>query len=503
MKLISYNDWKAWDQATMQNQQISSVDLMERASLALKNAFLENCKPTKEDTILIFCRVGNNGGDGLVIGRLLYQEGYQVQIVLVVFSDNFSEEVKEQLKKNNSLNIPFDILTENNFSGYVFPKTTWVIDAIFGYGLQRNLAPWLGSFFQKLNEQKFRVIAIDVPSGMFLHQPSEAILQSELILTIEQPKSSFFMPCNYPFAKKWKAVSIGLDASYLEKFSSSSFWMQEKEVIQMYRPIDDFSHKGTKGHVLVIAGSYGKMGAVYLAGKGAMHAGAGILTAWVPKKGVKILQTNFPEMMVIAGAKKKYFNGDLLPIQPKSVLIGPGWGTHPKTRHSFKKLLTQIKVPLVLDADAIHILSMHPDWLTLMPKNTILTPHPKELERMIGVCNHDWEVEEKTKQFAEKHQCIVVMKNARTRIVGHQKVLNFSEQNAKLATAGSGDVLAGIITGLLAQGYPAMDAACFGVYLHSKSATLSNKSLATFIASDILEGLDAVFKDIEKRKTEY
>ena len=157
----------------------------------------------------------------------------------------------------------------------------------------------------------------------------------------------------------------------------------------------------------------------------------------------------------------------------------------------------------MLDADAIHILSMHPDWLILMPKNTILTPHPKELERLIGVCNNDWEVEEKTKQFAEKHQCIVVMKNARTRIVGHQKVLNFSEQNAKLATAGSGDVLAGIIIGLLAQGYPAMDAACFGVYLHSKSASLSIKSLATFIASDILEGLDAVFKDIEKRKTEY
>jgi hydroxyethylthiazole kinase-like uncharacterized protein yjeF len=502
MKLISYTDWKAWDQATMQNQQISSVALMERASLALKKAFFESCKPTKEDTILIFCGVGNNGGDGLVIGRLLHQEGYQVQVVLVVFSDNYSEEVKEQLIKNNLQKIPIDQLSENNFSAYVFPKADFVIDAIFGYGLQRNLAPWIATFFQKLNEQRFRVIAIDVPSGMFLHQPSEAIIQSELILTIEQPKSSFFMPCNYPFAKKWKVVSIGLDASYLEKSSSSSFWMQEKEAIRLYRTIDDFSHKGTKGHVLLIGGSYGKMGAVYLAGKGAMHVGAGMLTAWVPKKGVKVLQTNFPEMMVITGTKKKYFKGDLLPIQTQAILIGPGWSTHPKTRYSFKKLLTQIKVPLVLDADAINILAMHPDWLTLIPKNTILTPHPKELERLIGISNNDWEIEEKTKQFAEKHQCIVVMKNARTKIVGHQKVFYFSQQNAKLATAGSGDVLAGIITGLLAQGYTAMDAACFGVYLHAKSATISDKSTATFMASDILEGLDNVFKDIEKSKTE-
>lgn len=503
MKLISANQWKTWDQATMQNQQISSMNLMERASLALKNAFLESCKPKKDDTILIFCGVGNNGGDGLVLARLLHAEGFEIEVIIVEFSTNYSNDFTQQLTKLKLWNIPLTIINESNYQSFQFPQVTWVLDAIFGYGLQRELSAWIQDLFSRINQQNYRVVAIDVPSGMFLEKPSSLVIHNELILTIEQPKQAFFMPSNYQNAKKWEIVPIGLDETFIEKSANSNFWMEEKDAIFMFRPINQFSHKGTKGHVLLIGGSYGKMGAVYLSGKGTFLVGAGMLTAWVPKKGVMVLQTNFPEMMVIAGAKKKYFKGDLLPIKPKSVLIGPGWGTHPKTRHSFKKLLTQIKVPLVLDADAIHILSIHPDWLTLMPKNTILTPHPKELERLIGVCNNDWEIEEKTKQFAEKYQCIVVMKNARTRIVGHKKSLYFSEQNAKLATAGSGDVLAGIITGLLAQGYTAMDAACFGVYLHSKSATLSNKSLATFMASDILKGLDAVFRDIEKKKTEF
>jgi hydroxyethylthiazole kinase-like uncharacterized protein yjeF len=338
---------------------------------------------------------------------------------------------------------------------------------------------------------------------MFLEKPSSLVIHSELILTIEQPKQAFFMPSNYQNAKKWGIVPIGLDETFIEKSANSDFWMEEKDAISMFRPINQFSHKGTKGHVLLIGGSYGKMGAVYLSAKGALIVGAGLVTAWVPTKGVKILQTNFPEMMVVEGKKKKIFKGEQLPISANAILVGPGLGQHEETVKSLEVLLSQIKVPVVFDADTINIFANHCNLLSLLPKNSIFTPHPKELERLIGPAVDDWDRLEKTKAFSEKYQCVVVMKNARTRVVVKQKVYNFAMENPKLATAGSGDVLAGIIAGLLAQGYGCEQAACLGVYLHAKSAALSEKSINTFLASDILEGLDAVFRDIEKKKTEF
>lgn len=503
MKLISANQWKTWDQATMQNQQISSMNLMERASLALKNAFLESCKPKKDDTILIFCGVGNNGGDGLVLARLLHAEGFEIEVIIVEFSTNYSNDFTQQLTKLKLWNIPLTIINESNYQSFQFPQVTWVLDAIFGYGLQRELSAWIQDLFSRINQQNYRVVAIDVPSGMFLEKPSSLVIHSELILTIEQPKQAFFMPSNYQNAKKWEIVPIGLDETFIEKSANSNFWMEEKDAIFMFRPINQFSHKGTKGHVLLIGGSYGKMGAVYLSGKGTFLVGAGLVTAWVPKKGVKILQTNFPEMMVIAGKKKKIFKGEQLSISANAILVGPGLGQHEETAKSLEVFLPQIKVPVVFDADAINIFANHRDLLSLLPKNSIFTPHPKELERLIGPAADDWDRLEKTKAFSEKYQCVVVMKNARTRVVVNQKVYNFAMENPKLATAGSGDVLAGIITGLLAQGYGCEQAACLGVYLHAKSAALSEKSINTFLVSDILKGLDAVFKDIEKKKTEF
>lgn len=502
MKLLSPFLWKAWDENTIQNQSISSLQLMEKASLALKKTFLSTCQPKNEDKILIFCGVGNNGGDGLVLARLLHAEGFEVEVVIVEFSTNYSDDFTQQLTKLKFWNIPFSILSESNYKSFPFPQVAWVLDAIFGYGLQRDLSVWLQDLISKINQQNYRVVAIDVPSGMFLHRPSSTIVQSEIILTIEQPKTTFFTPSHYFFAQHWKVVPIGLDPLFLADSDSTDFLVDDAMAINLLQPTHPFVHKGSKGHVLVVGGAYGKIGAVYLSGKGAMHVGAGMLTAWVPKKGVPILQTNFPEMMVVEGKKNKIFKGEQLPISTNALLIGPGLGQHKETIKSLEALLPQIQVPVVFDADAINILANHRDLLSLLPPNTIFTPHPKEFERLIGTATDDWDMLEKIKAFSEKYQCIVVMKNARTRVVVKQKVYYFAMENPRLATAGSGDVLAGIITGLLAQGYGCEKAACLGVYLHAKSAAMSEKSVATFIASDILLGLDAVFQYLEKKKTE-
>ncbi len=276
-------------------------------------------------------------------------------------------------------------------------------------------------------------------------------------------------------------------------------YIDHKEILKRYRTIDNHTHKGIQGHVLIIGGSYGKIGAVCLSSKAALKSGCGLVTVYVPKCGYDILQTAIPEVMVLTDNQEKYISEFTFDIMPQAIGIGPGLGQEVVTQKAFYNFLEQNSFPLVVDADALNILSRNKEWIFLLPAKTIITPHPKEFERLIG----KWtSVEEKinlAKLFSIKYNLIIVMKDAPTRIIDNDKIYENTTGNAALATAGSGDVLTGIITSLLAQSYEPIDAAIIGVYLHGLTAdiALPETGYQSFIASDIILNIGKAFLSLE------
>ena len=277
------------------------------------------------------------------------------------------------------------------------------------------------------------------------------------------------------------------------------FLIAKEEILQLYKPVNPHTHKGIQGHAVIIAGSYGKIGAAVLASKSCLKSGCGLVTTFTPKCGYQILQISIPEVMVVTDENTNSITHIHLPLQPQAIGIGPGIGKELGTQKALFEFLRINKTPLVLDADALNILSENLSWLELVPENTILTPHPKELERLIGKWNSESEKFQKTIAFSEKYKVIIVMKGAPTYIINQSKIYENTTGNAALATAGSGDVLTGILTSLLAQGYEPKYAAKLGVYIHGLTAdiALPKTGYQSFIASDIIENLGKVFLSLE------
>jgi hydroxyethylthiazole kinase-like uncharacterized protein yjeF len=273
----------------------------------------------------------------------------------------------------------------------------------------------------------------------------------------------------------------------------------KSEITKRYKPIDSKAHKGTQGHALIVAGSYGKIGAAVLASKACLKSGSGLVTAFVPKCGYQILQISNPEIMTLTDVEETFISNIDFDIKPQAIAIGPGLGQEKITQDALHQFFKSNTVPLILDADALNILSINKNWLSLLQPRTILTPHPKELERLIGKWNSDAEKLDKTKAFSKQYHVIVVMKGAPTVVINGDAVYKNSTGNAALATAGSGDVLTGIITSLVAQSYEPITAAILGVYLHGLTADIALPKTGhhAFIASDIIKYLGKAFLTIE------
>lgn len=278
-------------------------------------------------------------------------------------------------------------------------------------------------------------------------------------------------------------------------------YIDKNEILKRYKPIDKNTHKGIQGHALLIGGSYGKMGAVCLSSKAALKTGCGLVTAFIPKCGYEIVQISIPEVMVLTDAQEKFITNITFEIVPQAIGIGPGIGQEQATQKAFHEFLKSNKVPLVIDADALNILSQNESWLSLLQPKTIITPHPKELERLIGKWNSDAEKVAIAIAFSKKYQLIIVMKGAPTHIIDGDKVYENTTGNAALATAGSGDVLTGIITSLLAQSYEPIDAAIVGVYLHGLTAdiALPETGYQSFIASDVIANIGKAYLSLENK----
>lgn len=500
MKIFSKEQVYKGDKLTAKKQKITSTELMERAGIQIFN-WLHQRMQGAQVPIHAFCGIGNNGGDGLVVARHLITYGYNVKTYVVNCSDKRTKDflVNYDLIKETTKKWPEMLNCEADFPE--IGSDDIIIDAVFGIGLNRPPNDWVKGLFQHFKASKAFIVAIDMPSGLYsdkVPKDENGVVWANITLSFASPKLVFFLPETAKYTQQWEVLDIGLDEDYLMTTETEAELLGKNEMLQIYRPREKFSNKGDYGHALIIGGSYGKMGAVTLTSKAALSSGAGLVTAFVPKCGYTILQTAFPEAMAITDTDEKLISDIQFDAEPTSIGIGIGMGTDEKTIMAFNSFLKKNKRPLVIDADGINILSQQKDFLKLLPKNTILTPHPKELERLIGKWKDDFDKLKKVKEFSKTYNLIIVIKGSHTITVYQDKLYINSTGNPGLATAGTGDVLTGIITGLVSQGYDPMSAAMFGVYLHGKSADIAVEDFGyqSMIASHVIEYLGKAYIDL-------
>lgn len=503
MKILSKEQVYAGDKLTAEKQKISSTDLMERAGMQIFN-WLHMRMQGAQVPIHVFCGIGNNGGNGLVVARHLVTHGYNVKTYIVNCSDKRSKDflINYDRIKNVTKDWPILLSCAEDFSP--IDANDIIVDAVFGIGINRPVDDWVKGLFNHFRASRAYTLAIDIPSGLYtdkLPSDPEAVVTAGYTLSFQTPKLVFFLPETAKYTVQWEVIDIGIDQEFLYKAETEADLIGKHEVLPIYKPRQKFSNKGTYGHSLIIGGSYGKIGAVTLASRATLAVGAGLVTAYIPKCGYTALQAAFPEAMVITDADKAKITSIDFDIEPTVIAFGVGVGTDAKTITAFEAFLKENKMPLVIDADGLNILSKKKALLKLLPKQTILTPHPKELERLVGTWKNDFDKLKKTKAFSKKHDVIVVIKGANTITVFHNKLYVNATGNPGLATAGTGDVLTGMITGLLSQGYNPLEAAIFGVYLHGKSADLliEDYGYQSLIASHIVGGISEAYLDLFKQ----
>ncbi len=502
MKILPVEKIREADAYTIKNEPIKSIDLMERAA---KQCFRWIRKKTdNKQPVKIFCGPGNNGGDGLVVARLLAKKDYDVKVFIVRFTEKGSDDFNTNLKR---LQEPEHIEVSEIRDGDPLPGITpndLVIDAIFGSGLSRPVTGFVAKLIEKINNSGAITIAIDTPSGLFSDETSNdkngAIVEADYTLTFQLPKLAFLYPENDQFVGEWHILTIGLMENFIESVDVRNHIVTNEDAIQLLKPRNKFAHKGTFGHALLIAGGYGKMGAAVMSAKAALRAGAGLVTTHVPKSGHHILPAAIPESMVSIDEHEEVFSKPPELGIYNAIGIGPGLGTQKQTQNALKLLIQNAQVPMLFDADAINILGENKTWVSFIPKGSIFTPHPKEFERLAGKPSNNFQRHEIQREFSRKYSAYVVLKGAHTCITTPSGESFFnSTGNPGMATGGSGDVLTGIILGLLAQKYHPKEAAILGVYLHGLAGDIATRRIAqeSLIAGDITESLAKAFWNIQ------
>ncbi len=505
MKIYSADQIYEAINSTIEKNKITSNELMEFAGTQIFNWFHSRMQGAQVP-IHVYCGIGNNGGCGLVLGRQLLQHGYNVHVYVVNFSDKRTKDFLINYDRIKEFKVWPRLLS----SGEDFPemkKEDIIVDAIFGIGLNRATSDWVKKLIKYINASDAYTVSLDVPSGLYPNrtpEDKEAVIESNYTLTFQAPKLSFFLPETGVYMQQWEALDVGLDPAYLLATDTEVQLIDRFEVLPLYIPREKYAHKGTYGHSLIVGGSFGKMGAVTLASSACLRVGTGLITAYIPQCGYTILQTSLPEAMVICDEGEKSIAKIQFDIAPKAIGMGIGMGTDPVTVKALKAFLKTNKMPLIIDADALNILSETKTLLKSVPPKSILTPHPKELERLIGAWNDDFDKLEKTKAFAKKYDVIVIIKGANTiTVYDHHLYIN-NTGNPGMATAGSGDVLTGMLTGLFSQGYDALKTAIFGVYLHGKAGDIALASFGyqALTASDIVDHIGDAYLDLFKKPEE-
>ncbi|MCB0821092.1 MAG: NAD(P)H-hydrate dehydratase [Bacteroidales bacterium] len=505
MKILPIDKIREADAYTIKHEPIADIDLMERAARELCDWVSANI--LKEHPILIYCGLGNNGGDGFALGRMLAELGYSIEIRALRYSEKMSPSCAinyERAKKIKKIRIteigPDDKLPE-------IPQTFVVVDAIFGSGLTRPIKGFMANIVRQINNSENIVVAIDAPSGFFCDQSNSVndgeIIQADYTLTFQFPKFGFLFPENDRYVGHWEVLFIGLHPDFIRQVEIKDHYLLTADCRPLIKTRNKFSHKGTYGHGLLIAGGYGKMGAAVLAAKAGLKAGAGLITAHIPSSGNVIMQTAVPMAMVSMDEDEFYFSKHPDLSAYNAIAVGPGLGTDKKSQGALKLLIQNTKLPMVFDADAINILGENKTWIPFVPKNSIFTPHPKEFERLVGKSSNDFDRNEKQKEFARKHGVYVILKGAHTSIACPDGTCYFnSTGNPGMATGGSGDVLTGMLLGILAQGYHPKEACILGVFLHGMAGdyAASKWGYEALTADNITDMIGKAFQKLTHQK---
>jgi len=457
------------DAYTIAHEPIASIDLMERASKAFVGWFV-NHFPDKLQSISVYCGTGNNGGDGLAIARMLKDHSYQkIDVKIAFFSSRLSDDFNTNLDRlfpsgTNIFEIkPNEELPEENSS--------IIIDALLGTGLNKPLEGDFKRLVNYLNNLHKTVVAVDVPTGFLsegVTDPEASVLKSDLVITFQQPKINFLLPESSPYIHCWEAVNIRLNEQFIKSLDSPYQLIEEKDIRKRLKPRHRFSNKGTYGHSLVIAGADETMGAALLSASACAYAGSGLTTACIPRSGLVALNSYHPEIMAIVRNKDE--EPEIEWEKFSTVAIGPGIGKDKDTLALLVKLLQTYQKPVVMDADALNLLSIHFGLWRYVPKGSIITPHMKEFDRLFGEHTNWWQRLQTGIDMAQEHGIYIVLKNDYTITITPQGKLYFnSTSNAAMASGGMGDVLTGIIAALLAQKYSPEDACIIGNYIHGKA----------------------------------
>lgn len=506
MKLFSTNQIAELDKYTIENEPISDIDLVERASLQISNWLVQRFSP--DERIVVFAGPGNNGGDALAIARQLAGLDYKCSLYMLHSGKTLKGSSKinlQRLREQGKVEIN-EVAGVNDFPE--INSTDVILDGMFGSGLTRSLSGLPAEIAAEINQRSNTVLSIDIPSGLMGEDNTgnkiANIIQADFTLTFQFPKLSFLFPENEKYVGKWEVLPIGLSPEGISQTPSIYTFVEKEEIQELLPARSRFAHKGTFGHALLLAGSFGKMGAAVLASKACLRAGVGLLTAHVPKMGYSIIQTAVPEAMASEDQHDSMCTEfpDLSPFS--AIGIGPGLDQKQNSCRALCSLLEQAKVPLVLDADALNILSNNRDWLEKIPENSILTPHPGEFKRLVGETENSYDRIQKQIQFSKKYKIVLLVKGAFTSVSTPRGEIYFnSTGNSGMATAGSGDVLTGIILGLLSQGWTSESAAIAGVYVHGLAGDLAShrKSQFSLIAGDLIDFMGEAFLSLKDDST--
>ncbi|MDE7455691.1 MAG: NAD(P)H-hydrate dehydratase [Prevotella sp.] len=504
MKIFTNNQLHELDKFTIEHEPIASIDLMERAARTLTRAITDVW--SSSTPVVVFAGPGNNGGDGLAVARMLAEQGYQVSAYLFNISGHLSPDCatnKKRLEDCKRIHKYVEVIQE--FDPPVLEDNMLVIDALFGSGLNKPLAGGFSSLVKYINASSAQVVSLDVPSGLMTEDNTynvrANIIRATRTLTLQQPKLAFLFAENQQFVGHLQVLDIRLSQEGINKTDAQYTIVEEADVRSRLLPRDSFAHKGQMGSALLIAGSYGMAGAAVLAAKACLRAGAGKVTVNTPKRNVSILQISVPEAIVQTGSEETIFAEAVDTETYQALGVGSGLGQSEQTAIALITQLRRTQCPIVTDADALNILANHRAWMQQLPKGIILTPHPKEFDRLEGHSADSYERLTKARNLAERLQGHVIVKGHYTAICmpdGH--ILFNPTGNAGMATAGSGDVLTGIITGLLARGYKQEDACVVGVYLHGLAGDLAANDLGeeSLTAGDLIQYLPQAFKRLQE-----
>lgn len=504
MKILAGPQIRELDKYTIEHEPIKSIDLMERAAAKVARAIASRWDAGTP--IIIFAGPGGNGGDGLAVGRMLAAEGYEVSAWLFNISGRLSQDCetnKQRLEETPGV-AHFEEVTQE-FEPPKLEKGRLVVDALFGSGINKPLAGGFASLVKYINSSEADVVSIDVPSGLMTedntYNVKANIIRATLTLTLQTIKLSFLFAENQEFLGNLEVLDIGLSREGMEKLPSAYSMLEAGQVRSLLRPRDPFAHKGSMGHALLIAGNHGMAGASVLATKACLRGGAGKVTTHVPRLNNMILQVSVPEAVVQLDGDDTMFTSPVDTQGFSALGIGPGLGQSEQTALALIAQLRRTQVPIVVDADALNILAGRRSWLNQLPKGVIMTPHPGELDRLVGAPSaNSFERLTKAVELAERTGSFIILK-------GHYSALCLPDGNvvfcptgnAGMATAGSGDVLTGLLAALLARGYSQPEAAKLGTYLHGLSGDLAARDIGmeSLMASDIIDYMPKAFREIE------